>query len=63
MEKCINCNKEYKIRGIKLHRKKCDKIYFLKNNEDKKYNKEDSQKIKNVLSYLYLPDDCIKIIY
>jgi hypothetical protein len=68
MEKCINCLKEYTKRGIKLHRNKCDKIYLLLKEEEKK-NKE-ANKIKIVFSHTnnlslanYLPDDCIKIIY
>jgi hypothetical protein len=70
MEKCINCNKEYTIRGMKLHRKKCDEKYILiKKKEDEKKEK-DSKKIKIGFSHdekiiigNYLPDDCIKIIY
>jgi len=70
MEKCINCLKEYTIRGIKLHRNKCDKIYLLlKLKEDEKKEKE-ANRIKIVFSHKnnfslanYIPDDCIKIIY
>ena len=29
MENCINCNKEFTKRGIKLHLKKCDQVYLL----------------------------------
>ena len=66
MENCINCNKEYTIRGMKLHRKKCDEVYTL----IKKKEEKESKKIKILFSHEknlnignYLPDDCIKIIY
>lgn len=31
MKNCINCNKQYTIRGMKLHHNKCDKVYILIN--------------------------------
>jgi hypothetical protein len=46
MENCINCNKQYTIRGMKLHRKKCDKAYILiKEKEELKKEKE----LKNLI--------------
>ena len=70
MEICINCNKEYTIRGIKLHRKKCDQSYFLVKKKEEEKKEKDSKKIKIIFSYQnnltlgnYLPDDCIKNIY
>ena len=70
MENCINCNKEYTIRGMKLHRRKCDEVYALiKKKEDEKIEKENN-KIKINFSYEnklsignYLPDECVKLIY
>ena len=70
MEKCINCSKEYTIRGLRLHRNKCDKIYILlKETENLKKEKE-ANKVKIEFSHInnlslanYLPDDCVKIIY
>jgi len=67
MENCINCNKEYKIRGMKLHRRKCDIVYL----ENKKKEQEAIEKKINIVyshekKYNignYLPDDCVKIIY
>lgn len=65
MENCINCNKEYTIRGMKIHLNKCNLIYH----EIRKKEKE-ANKIKIVFTYKnnltlgnYLPDDCVKIIY
>ena len=70
MEKCINCNKEYTQRGIKIHRKKCDEVYLtIKKKEEERAEKE-AKKIKIEFIYKknltignYLPDDCVKIIY
>jgi len=70
MEKCINCNKEFKIRGIKLHRNKCDKLYILLRQKEQEKKEKEDKKIKIVFSHdkqlnigNYLPQECIKIIY
>jgi hypothetical protein len=70
MEKCINCNKEFKIRGIKLHRNKCDQLYILLRQKEQEKKEKEDKKIKIVFSYdkqlnigNYLPQECIKIIY
>ena len=67
---CLNCNKIYKDRGLKIHLNKCNKVYDeIKKKEYEKKLKEDSKiKIifdhnKTLTKWNYLPDDCIKNIY
>ena len=70
MENCINCNKQYTIRGMKLHRNKCDKVYILIKEKEELKKEKELKKIKIVYSHQkifyifnYLHDDCVKIIY
>jgi hypothetical protein len=70
MENCINCNKEYTIRGIKIHLNKCNLIYDEIRKKEKEKLEKEANKIKIVFTYKnnltlgnYLPDDCVKIIY
>lgn len=71
MESCINCNKDYTSRGMKLHRRVCDKVYLLIKLKEEEQKEKENNKQKIVFNYLlnnltignYLPDDCIKIIY
>ena len=70
MENCINCNKEYTIRGMKLHRRKCDSVYLEIKRKEEEAKEKEEKKIKIVYSHHknynignYLPDDCVKIIY
>jgi hypothetical protein len=63
MEKCNNCLKKYKSRGINIHKRKCDPIYLLikKKEEDNKIIISCSNYHISLLNNL--PDDCVKIIY